>query len=160
MFKFIKNLFGLGRKSDNVEVLLKGFQQAEIEDAIENRKTFKVFSPLEITLNRMKSFNSFILAYREAKTRFNNYELFGKISRNGRFTTDRNSSILAYINTHDEDIKICIEVFPTKKKTTGYNIYYNGSTSETQSNLERKCYDKDSLFTNVRYFITMTKLNG
>ena len=160
MFKFIKNLFGLGRKSDNVELLLKEFQQAEIEDAIENRKTFKVFSPLEITLNRVKSFNSFILAYREAKIRFNNYELFGKISRNGRFTTDRNSAILAYINTHDEDIKICIEVFPTKKKTTGYNIYYNGSTSETQSNLERKCYDKDSLFGNIQSFITMTKLNG
>ena len=159
MFKFIKNLFGLGQKSDNVELLLKGFQKAEIEDAVE-RKTFKVFSPLEISLDRVKSFNSFILAYREAKERFNNYELFGKISRNGRFTTDRNSAILAYINTHDTDIKICIEVFPTKKKTTGYNIYYNGSTSETQSNLERKCYDKDSLFTNVRYFITMTKLNG
>ena len=142
MFKFIKNLFGLGRKSDNVEVLLK------------------VFSPLEINLNRVKSFNSFILAYREAKTEFNNYELFGKISRNGRFTTDCNSAILAYVNTYDENIKICIEVFPTKKKTTGYNIYYSGSTSETQSNLERKCYDKDSLFTNVRHFITMTKLNG
>lgn len=158
MFKFIKNLFGLGQKSNTVtanEVI------SEIADitGVTLVKDVNESIPFIITLEDCKTKNSFIKAFRQAKEDFNKYHGKSLINRNGRFSGGKEMSFCR-VKTYDKNVNIEILVFPTDKSTTGYNLIYVGSISETQSNIAKTRFNVDDLYKAVCFLSNMTKLNG
>lgn len=166
MFKFIKNLLGLGKKSNtfSTENVIATVDEVVKLDSQEltfaKRKQFKVFEPYVIGLEDLKNPRRGRIAFREAKDQFNNYGQFGTISRNGRFTTERGYSKFAVARTHDPKVNIRVEVFPSDKKTTGYELSYIGNLSETQSNFSKSIFNKDELIVELQKAVERTKLNA
>ena len=158
MFKFIKNLFGLGQKSNTVTTEKAITEIAECSKI----KLFKDVNgrlPFVINLEDCKNKNSFIRSFRKAKEKFNEYHEKSLINRNGRFSGGK-EMVFCHVKTYDKNVNIEISVFPTEKSTTGYNLVDTGSTSETQSNMGKTCFNVDDLYEAVCTLSNMTKLNG